>query len=211
CEADVLVVHERYATAATAAAEELELPAERRFAVGAIDGHRSYQDIATGQSGERPADRSSGTTMLYTSGTTGRPKGVRRPLPEAAPTEAAAAGSMLSMLVDTVPGPGAHLVAGPLYHAAPLAFGTGALHLGQAMVLVDRWTPEGTLRLIGEHRITTSHMVPTMFHRLLGLPEEERSRYDTSSLRSVIHAAAPCPVEVKRKMIEWWGPVIYEY
>lgn len=119
CEADALVVHERYATAATAAAEELELPAERRFAVGAIDGHRSYQDIAAGQSGERPADRSSGTTMLYTSGTTGRPTGVRRPLPEAYPNEAAAAGSMLSMLFDIVPGPGAHLVAGPLYHAAP--------------------------------------------------------------------------------------------
>ncbi len=211
CEADVLVFHERYATAALAAADEIGLPAERRFAVGSIDGYRPYEEMAAGQSGERPAERSSGTTMLYTSGTTGRPKGVRRRLPDADPNDAAAAGSMLSMLFDIVPGPGAHLVAGPLYHAAPLAFGTGALHLGQAMVLVDRWTPEGTLRLIQEHGITTSHMVPTMFHRLLQLPEDERSRFDTSSLRSVIHAAAPCPVEVKRKMIEWWGPVIYEY
>ncbi|HET7722742.1 MAG TPA: AMP-binding protein, partial [Acidimicrobiales bacterium] len=209
--ADVLVVHERYAAAATAAAGELTVPADRRFAVGSIEGYRPYAEVAEGQPGARPADRSSGTTMLYTSGTTGRPKGVRRPLPDADPNDAAAAGSMLSMLFDIVPGPGAHLVAGPLYHAAPLAFGTGALHLGQTMVLVDRWTPEGTLRLIEEHGITTSHMVPTMFHRLLQLPEEERARHDTSSLRSVIHAAAPCPVEVKRKMIEWWGPVIYEY
>src|SRR3546814_13646966 len=113
---------------------------------------------------------------------------------------------MLSMLFDIVPGPGAHLVAGPLYHAAPLAFGTAALHLGQTMVLVDRWTPEGTLRLIEEHRVTTSHMVPTMFHRLLGLPDEERARYATSSLRSVIPAAPPCPVAVQRKVHEVWGP-----
>src|SRR3546814_17555414 len=114
--------------------------------------------------------------MLATSGTTGRPKGVRRPLPGIDPNDAGAASSRLSMLFDIVPGPGAHLVAGPLYHAAPLAFGTAALHLGQTMVLVDRWTPEGTLRLVEENRITTSHMVPTMFHRLLGLPDSSEER-----------------------------------
>jgi long-chain acyl-CoA synthetase len=211
CEADVLVVHERYAAAAEAAGPELVLPSDRRFGVGTIEGHRAYDEIGAGQREDRPDERSPGTSMLYTSGTTGRPKGVRRPLPEGDPNDAAAGGSMLSMLFDIVPGPGAHLVAGPLYHAAPLAFGTGALHLGQTMVLVDRWTPEGTLRLVEEHGITTSHMVPTMFHRLLQLSEDERASYDTSSLRSVIHAAAPCPVEVKRQMIEWWGPVIYEY
>ena len=211
CEAKVLVMDERYATAAVSASAEIELPAEHRFAVGSIEGFRNYGEIGAGQPTTPPTDRSAGTSMLYTSGTTGRPKGVRRPLPEGDPNEAATAGSMLSMLFDIAPGEGVHLVAGPLYHAAPLAFGTSALHLGQTMVLMDRWTPESTLRLIDEWGVTTSHMVPTMFHRLLGLPPEVRAAANTSTLRSVIHAAAPCPVDVKRKMIEWWGPVIYEY
>ena len=118
---------------------------------------------------------------------------------------------MLGMLFDIEAGDGVHLVAGPLYHAAPLAFGTGALHLGHTVVLMDRWTPERTLELIDRYKVTVSHLVPTMFHRLLQLPDDVKQQYDTSSLRSIIHAAAPCPVEVKRKMIDWWGPVIYEY
>jgi long-chain acyl-CoA synthetase len=210
-ESKVLVIHEHYAQAAEAAASEIAVPADRRFAVGSIDSYRPYTDIARGQQSTPPADRSAGTSMLYTSGTTGRPKGVRRALPDADPNDAAAAASLLAMLFDITPGPGAHLVAGPLYHAAPLAFGTGALSLGQTMILMDKWTPEETLRLIQEWGVTTSHMVPTMFHRLLSLPDDVRSKYETSSLQSVIHAAAPCPVEVKRRMIEWWGPVIYEY
>jgi long-chain acyl-CoA synthetase len=132
-------------------------------------------------------------------------------LPDADPDTAAALSSMLASLFEVEAGTGVHLAAGPLYHAAPLAFGTGALHMGQGVVLMDKWSPERTLELIEKYRVTTSHMVPTMFHRLLALPDEVKARYDTSSLRNVIHAAAPCPVDVKRKMIEWWGPVIYEY
>jgi len=211
CEAKVLVVHDRFAAAGRVAADELAFPAERRLAVGAIDGFRRLEDLVAAQPDTPPDDRSAGQTMLYTSGTTGRPKGVRRPLPESSPDEAAAVGSMLGMLFDVEPGDGVHLVAGPLYHAAPLAFGTGALHLGHAVVLMDRWTPERTLELIDRYRVTVSHMVPTMFHRLLKVPDDVKASHDTSSLRSVIHAAAPCPVEVKRRMIEWWGPVIYEY
>ena len=158
CEAKVLVVHERYQDAATVAASDIKVPVDHRFAVGTIAGFRAYAEIAFGQPTSRPHDRSPGASMLYTSGTTGRPKGVRRALPEGDPNDAAAVGSMLSMLFDIEPGTGVHLVAGPLYHAAPLAFGTSALHLGQTMVLMDRWTPEGTLRLIEQFQMTFEHL-----------------------------------------------------
>ena len=114
---------------------------------------------------------------------------------------------MLATFVDLFgydPETSLHLCTGPLYHAAPLAFSlTIPLHAGTGVVLMDRWTPEETLRLIDQHRITHSHLVPTMFHRLLRLPEEVRAAADVSSLRHVLHGAAPCPVAVKRAMIEW--------
>jgi long-chain acyl-CoA synthetase len=90
-------------------------------------------------------------------------------------------------------------------------FNTSSLHLGHTVVLMDKWTPEGTLERVERYKVTTSHLVPTMFHRLLALPEEERNRYDVSSWTNVVHAAAPCPVPTKRAMFDWWGPVIYEY
>jgi len=105
-----------------------------------------------------------------------------------------------------------HLCTGPLYHAAPLAFSLATpLAQGMGVVMMDGWDAEETLRLIQRHRITHSHMVPTMFHRLLSLPPDVRAGYDVSSLRFVLHGAAPCPVAVKRGIIEWWGPVVYEY
>ena len=92
-----------------------------------------------------------------------------------------------------------------------LVFASGSMHLGHPVVLMDKWRPDEMLRLIEKYEVTTSHMVPTQFHRLLGLPEEVRGRYDVSSLRTMVHAAAPCPVETKLKMLEWWGDSIYEY
>jgi long-chain acyl-CoA synthetase len=146
--------------------------------------------------------------MIYTSGTTGHPKGVRRSAPT--PEQIANAEAMRAMIYGLKPGARA-LLPGPLYHSAPNSFGLRAGRLGGALVLMSRFEPEEFLRLIEVQRIDTMFMVPTMFIRLMKLPEAVRRTYDMSSLRHVIHAAAPCPPDVKRAMIEWWGPVIYEF
>jgi long-chain acyl-CoA synthetase len=146
--------------------------------------------------------------MIYTSGTTGYPKGVRRNAPT--PEQSANAEVMRGLIYGLRPGARA-LLPGPLYHSAPNSFGLRAGRLGGALVLMPRFDAEDFLRLIERERIDTMFMVPTMFIRLLKLPEQLRRQYDLSSLRHVIHAAAPCPADVKRQMIEWWGPVIYEF
>ncbi|MGY8665226.1 acyl-CoA synthetase [Bradyrhizobium sp. UFLA05-109] len=146
--------------------------------------------------------------MIYTSGTTGHPKGVRRNAPTG--EQLAAGDRMRAMIYGLKPGSRA-LLPGPLYHSAPNSFGIRAGRLGGALVLMPRFEPEEFLALIEHYRIDTIFMVPTMFIRLMKLPEELRQKYDVSSLRHVIHAAAPCPPDVKRAMIEWWGPVIYEF
>ncbi len=146
--------------------------------------------------------------MIYTSGTTGYPKGVRRAAPT--PEQAAASDAMRALIYGLRPGIRA-LLPGPLYHSAPNAFGIRAARLGEALVMMPRFDAEDFLRLIQDEKIDTIFAVPTMFIRLLKLPESVRRRYDMSSLRHVIHAAAPCPRDVKTAMIEWWGPVIYEF
>jgi long-chain acyl-CoA synthetase len=146
--------------------------------------------------------------MIYTSGTTGNPKGVRRNAPT--PEQSAALERMRGMIYGGKPGARA-LLPGPLYHSAPNSFGIRSARLGGVLVIMPRFDPEELLRLIEEQRIDTIFMVPTMFIRLMKLPEEVRKKYDMSSLRHIIHAAAPCPPDVKRAMIDWWGPVIYEF
>jgi long-chain acyl-CoA synthetase len=146
--------------------------------------------------------------MIYTSGTTGHPKGVRRNAPT--PEQAIASEQIRALIYGLKPGVRG-LLPGPLYHAAPNSFGLRAGRLGGALVMMPRFDAEELLRLIEAERIDTVFMVPTMFIRLLKLPEALRKKYDTSSLRHVIHAAAPCPADVKRAMIQWWGPVVYEY
>ena len=151
--------------------------------------------------------RRSRASMIYTSGTTGHPKGVRRDA--ATPEQAAAYVAMIARVYGLVPGVRA-LVAGPLYHASPNAYGRQALPNAEVLVLQSKFDPEQTLAMIERHRITHVVAVPTMFVRLLKLPPEVRARYDVSSLRWVTHTGAPCAIEVKRDLMAWWGPVVYE-
>jgi long-chain acyl-CoA synthetase len=147
-------------------------------------------------------------SMIYTSGTTGHPKGVRRePLePERQ------AKSQVNAIRGFGIRPGCHVaMTGPMYHSAPAGYVRLAMQIGCSILLLPRFDPEDLLRAIDEHRITHMHVVPTMFSRMLKLPDEVRAKYDVSSLEWVVHGAAPCPPEIKRRMIEWWGPVIHEY
>ena len=184
-----------------------------RFVVGAARGEEpeGFDAFSTLTDGDATPldDRRAGLIMNYTSGTTGRPKGVRRPLPPVPPEPVATSFAFFLLMFGMRPGEGVHLVVAPLYHTAVLYFSASALHLGQVVVIMDKWTPEGMLERVERYRVTNSHMVPTHFVRLLHL--EDRERYDASSLSHVVHGAAPCPPEVKRRMLAWWGPVISEY
>jgi long-chain acyl-CoA synthetase len=210
--AKVFVGHERFADACEAAAKEAGLEGAKCLAVGDIDGFSSYGSLRDAAPATTPEDRTIGDVMNYTSGTTGNPKGVFRPLSGLSPEVAALGLSGLLMLFGINPEDGnVHIVGSPLYHTAVIRFGGASIHFGHTVVLMDKWSPEEMLRLIERHRVTTSHMVPTQFHRLLAAPEDVRNRYDLVSLRHMIHAAAPCPADVNHKMIEWWGPCIDEY
>ncbi len=177
---------------------------------GVVDGYTAYEPAVAECPATRIADESAGGDMLYSSGTTGRPKGVFVP-PES--TDIAFVSSLLKVCIgpfamgtDTV-----YLSPGPLYHAAPLRFAMAVMRLGGTVVVMEHFDAAEFLRLVPLHRITHTQVVPTMFVRMLKLPEVQRLAHDLSSLRVAIHAAAPCPVPVKQQMIDWWGPIIWEY
>jgi long-chain acyl-CoA synthetase len=168
---------------------------------GPIDGFGDYDQLLAAQDPSDIDDPVPGFHMLYTSGTTGRPKGVHRDAP---PT--------LAVDPAIYPPGHVHLLTGPLYHAAPLQLSLHpTLSAGGTLVVMQQWDAERTLALIDQHQVTHTHVVPTMFHRLLALPADTRERHDVSSLRIAVHGAAPCPVHVKQRMLDWWGPVIWEY
>ncbi len=175
-----------------------------RISIGqAIGGFDDYEALLADESPDDLDDPVEGSVMLYTSGTTGRPKGVYR---------RRQASFRFRWSFDYRPGTDRDLAVGPLYHTAPAAYTLStALPRGVGTVLVDRWDSAGVLELIERYRVTHTHMVPTMFHRLISLPPEVRDSYDLSSLRVIVHGAAPCPVSLKQKMFDWLGPIIYEY
>ena len=184
--------------------------AVRLMVDGATAGFEAYEDAVAKMPATRLDDESSGTTMLYSSGTTGRPKGVLRPLPEEVPSANDARLAGLGTLYKYREGM-VYLSPAPMYHAAPLAFSTSTQRFGGTVVMMERFDPADALRLIEERKVTHSQWVPTMFVRLLRLPPEERDGHDLSTHEVAVHAAAPCPVAVKQQMIEWWGPILYEY
>ena len=214
CGAKAFFVHERYGQLGIDAADAAGIPAADRFSFGVIPGFTEVAELRSGQPDTRPENRTAGTTMHYTSGTTGRPKGVRRALSGLDPDDAAAllGGGLLGGVFGVTEGqPNAHLVSAPSYHTAVMTFSGAALQLGHTLVCMDGFDAETALALTERYRCTSTHMVPTHFKRMLSLPEDVKTRYDLSSMRWLIHAAAPCPVGIKKEMLAWWGPCVWEY
>jgi long-chain acyl-CoA synthetase len=212
CEARAFFLHERFAAVGTAAADEAGIVAAARFSCGDVPGFTPVAKLRAGQPESLPDERTAGTTMHYTSGTTGRPKGVRRPLSGLDPDMAVELGSGLLQFFGITPGPpNVHLVSSPNYHTAVTVFGGSALHMGHTLVNMDAWDAEQALAMVERYQVTSTHMVPTHFKRMLSLPDAVRGRFDLSSMKWLIHAAAPCPVGLKQAMLDWWGPCVYEY
>lgn len=204
--ADLVIAH----ASLGGVASQLKAPKGGYSLGGRIDGYDPIEPLLAEQPANRIADESQGRDMLYSSGTTGQPKGISGPLPEGPIDEVNPLLGLVKMLYDFNPEM-RYLSPAPLYHAAPLRYCMTVHRFGGTVVIMNKFDPERYLSLIEEHKITHTQLVPTMFVRMLKLPEDVRAKYDVSSLKYAIHAAAPCPVEVKRRMIDWWGPVIYEY
>jgi long-chain acyl-CoA synthetase len=191
--------------------DQIETPV-KRYIVG---GERAGWTPLEGELAKMPtdpvADERAGTDMLYSSGTTGRPKGVRLPLPEDSDIAAVNPLAMIAAGAFGFSGDSIYLSPAPLYHAAPLRWCMAVHRLGGTVVVMEKYDPEEALAAIEKYKITDSQWVPTHFVRMLKLPEEVRAKYDVSSLKCAVHAAAPCPVPVKEAMIAWWGPVLREY
>ena len=185
------------------------LPPLRMIADVDLDGWQRYPECVASQPVTPIDDEIEGDLLQYSSGTTGRPKGIKRELRHITPAEA---GVPLGAIIDFWANPDAvYLSPAPLYHTAPNVWSMCMQAAGIPVVILERFDAEGALDAIARHRVTHGQFVPVMFTRMLKLPEAVRTSYDVSSLQRVIHAAAPCPVDVKRQMIDWWGPLVDEY
>ncbi|WP_421738923.1 acyl-CoA synthetase [Caulobacter sp.] len=187
------------------------VPGLRLYTVGGAHGPYADFEAARAAMPETPiADESAGSDMLYSSGTTGRPKGVK-PALNGGPIDQPNALQMMAQGLFGFSGDSVYLSPAPLYHAAPLRWCMSVHKLGGTVIVMEKFAPEVALALIEKYKVTCGQFVPTHFVRMLKLPEETRAKYDVSSMKSAVHAAAPCPIPVKEQMIAWWGPVIYEY
>ncbi len=211
CGAKVFISSEAMAHSAAEASAGLPLEVARFMTGKPLHGWRSWDEAVTAQPTTPIADEIAGYDMLYSSGTTGRPKGVlppfkNEPVTTLSPLLMLLCGQMCGMSEDSI-----YLSPAPLYHAAPLRFNMTSAALGGTSIIMRKFDPEEYLRLVEHHRATATQLVPSMFVLLLKLPEDTRRKYDVSSLKGAVHAAAPCPVEVKKQMIDWWGPILIEY
>ncbi|ORM24110.1 AMP-binding protein [Williamsia sp. 1135] len=196
---------------AVSAVDQVPTVTHRIAWAGDLAGFESYDEILAAASDAPLDDQPRGQDMLYSSGTTGRPKGIKVPLQDGQVNEISDPYTAVFSLIYGFDQECVYLCPAPLYHAAPLRYCGMVNSVGGTVVMMDRFDAETALELIDEYKVTHSQWVPTMFIRMLKLPEEVRTKYDVSSLKIAIHAAAPCPPEVKQAMIAWWGPVIHEY
>jgi len=210
CDAKVLVTSKAMSANADALADGLPKITHRFMIDGTAPGYASWEEALAAQPATPIADEMEGSDLLYSSGTTGRPKGVKLPLRKdplgSPPALVRLCQALYAMNADVV-----YLSPAPLYHAAPLRFNLTVQRLGGTCVIMEHFDAAEFLRLVERHRVTHTQVVPTMFIRMLKLPDAERAQHDLSSLKVAIHAAAPCPIPVKEQMIAWWGPKIMEY
>jgi fatty-acyl-CoA synthase len=209
CNARLFIASASLADVATEAAEHAPELLRKFIVGGETAGFEDWQSAVASQPSDEISDQSLGVPMLYSSGTTGKPKGIFRAPQNTdldAPHPLKLVGAYYGFSDTTV-----YLSPAPLYHSAPLFYNTLNMTGGGTSIIMDRFDPEQALALIERYEVTHSQWVPSMFIRMLKLPEGIRERYDVSSMQRAIHAAAPCPIDIKRQMINWWGPVICEY
>ena len=212
--AKVFLCHEQTKSPALDAIERVSFAKDKAFILGSegTDQLLPYEALVRDQSDAMPDDRCLGAVMFYTSGTTGKPKGVKRNVPPIDPDTSAIMYTMLLSLFGIQPlSNNVHFCGSPMYHTAVMNWSTSSLHMGHVLVMHDSWDAEEMLQAVERYKITTTHVVPTQMVHLQKLPIELREKYDLSSMTHMIHTAAPISPAVKADLLEWWGPSIYEY
>ena len=211
CEARVLVASQAVRDVAVEMLPDIVTCPIRLMFDGTVEGYENFESAIEQYPAEPLQDQPRGSIMLYSSGTTGQPKGIKRALDGSHITDRDPIGEGLVGALFGMSGDSVYLSPAPLYHSAPLGFSAGTQSIGGTVVVLEKFDPREALEAIERYGVTHSQWVPTMFSRMLKLPEEDRNRHDLSTHQMAIHAAAPCPIEVKHQMLDWWGPILHEY